>query len=1017
MSKLAMDKHMDLNEKSIEAKIQSIGKDIFWKVKSGKKSFFESSYWSSLFMGLAMKNEKLKVELFRFVDVFPTLKTDEQLSRHIKEYFGDFEGEFSGLLKTAAHLGTGTFIGKLASSFAIKQGILQMAKTFIAGENVGEVAKKLQELRKKKMGFTVDILGEAVLSEKEAAYYQSLYLDLISGLATVSKNWETVSQIDNAPYGSLPKVNISVKLSSLYSQADVMNFNDSVNHLKEKLKPIFKLAIEKDVFIYLDMEDYKLKDLTISVFKSLLEEDEFKTWKNAGIVIQAYLKDSNEDLLALIDWTKKRGVPISVRLVKGAYWDYETIISKQHKWRCPVFENKAETDANYEKLTRILLDNYPQILPAIGSHNTRSLSHAVAYANEKELPKGAVEYQFLYGMADPIKEAFVNLGERVRVYTPYGELIPGMAYLVRRLLENTANESFLRQGFAEDVSEAELLKNPNIVIASKQSDRGNPGRISQETVSSPSASCSDVSHLFSNSPDTDFTISENREKMQNALELVRKAFGKKYLLVIGEEKIETSEYADSINPSNKTEVVGKFGLAEIKHADMAVEAGKAAFKKWENTNIKTRAEILQKAARIMEQKRFDLSALMVYEEGKPWREADGDVSEAIDFLNYYSLEAVKLFNPEKLICLPGEENYSIYQPRGVALIISPWNFPLAILTGMSSAALICGNSVILKPAKQASIIAAKYMDILTEAGLPPGVCNYLPGDGKVIGNYLVSHKDVNLIAFTGSMEVGLNINKIASEPHDGQNFVKKVICEMGGKNAIIVDDDADLDEAVNGIIYSAFGYAGQKCSAASRVIVIKEIYDRFIERIKEAAKSIKVGPAHDPAYYLGPVIDKSAQDNARRYIEIGKKEATLLTGGEVNDEEGFFIQPTIFTNVKPDAKIAQEEIFAPVLSIIKANNFDEAINIANGVKYALTGGLFSRSPENIQKAKEKFKVGNLYINRGCTGAKVGRQPFGGFKMSGIGSKAGGKDYLLQFVEPRVITENTMRRGFAPEFKS
>ena len=306
------------------------------------------------------------------------------------------------------------------------------------------------------------------------------------------------------------------------------------------------------------------------------------------------------------------------------------------------------------------------------------------------------------------------------------------------------------------------------------------------------------------------------------------------------------------------------------------------------------------------------------------------------------------------------------------------------------------------------------MEILLEAGLPPGVCNYLPGDGRIIGNYLVCHKDISLIAFTGSMEVGLSINKLAAEVKPDQASVKKAICEMGGKNAIIVDDDADLDEAVKGVVYSAFGYAGQKCSAASRVIVVKEAYEHFLERLVEAAKSIKLGPAVDPASFLGPVIDKNAYEGTKKYIEIGKQEGTMLTGEMGLLNEGFFIAPTIFSDVKPDARIAQEEIFAPVLAVIKAQTFDEAIDIANGVKFALTGGLFSRSPGNIQKAKEKFKVGNLYINRSCTGAKVARQPFGGFKMSGIGSKAGGKDYLLQFVEPRVVTENTMRRGFAPD---
>ena len=991
---------------SMEDKIQHLGREIFKRVKSSGSSFFDRSFWSSKLMEVGMKNEKLKTELFRFVDVLPTLHSDDQLARHIQEYFGNFEGEHSDVIKLATQLSSGNIIGKMAASAAVKTGVTQMARTFIAGENVKEVIQKIIELRKKKMAFTVDILGEAVLSEKEASYYQDLYMELISGISKEAGKWTLVDLLDKIPFGEFPKVNISVKLSSLYSQADCLDFDNSVFHLKEKLRPILKLAKDLNVFIYIDMESYHLKDLTISVFKQILEEKEFFDWKYAGIVIQAYLKDSEKDLKDLIEWTKKRGVPVTVRLVKGAYWDYETIISKQHRWDCPVFQGKTETDANYEKLSKLLLDNYPHIYTAIASHNIRSLAHAKAYAEEIKLPKNAVEYQFLFGMADPIKDAFVDLEERVRIYMPYGELIPGMAYLVRRLLENTANESFLRQGFAEGVSEAELLISPQEKIKNQELEIENATFTSQSSLLNPSN--------FINEPDTDFVISKNRNLMNMSVKKTKSEFGKKYPLIINNKKIETNDWADSINPSRANEVVGKFALATVKDADDAIKAALNAFVLWQETPVAKRADVLLEAAKIMKEKRFELAAVMVYEEGKPWREADGDVSEAIDFLNYYAIEAKKIFTPEKLICPSGEENYSFYQGRGVAAIISPWNFPLAILTGMSSAAIVSGNTVILKPAKQASVIAAKYMDILIEAGLPPGVCNYLPGEGRTIGNYLVGHKDVSLIAFTGSMEVGLSINKLASEVQPGQSFVKKAICEMGGKNAIIVDDDADLDEAVKGVLYSAFGYAGQKCSAASRVIVLKEAYNHFLERLVEAAKSIKTGPAEDPESYLGPVIDKSAFENTKKYIEIGKQEGKLLTGEEEVSKEGFYIKPTIIADVDPMAKIAQEEIFAPVLAVIKAKDFDHALEIANGVRFALTGGLFSRSPGNIQKAKEKFKVGNLYINRTCTGAKVGRQPFGGFKMSGIGSKSGGKDYLLQFVEPRVVTENTMRRGFAPE---
>lgn len=1001
MSKTEIKQPTEVDKKLLEENTLLIGKDIFKKIKSAKSSFFERNFWSNKLMDLGMKDEGLKVQLFRFVDVLPTLKNEDQLSRHINEYFSDYEGEFSSLVQSLSKLGTGSFIGKFASKVAVKTGVIQMAKTFIAGENIKEVTAKIKSLRKNDMTFTIDILGEAVLSEKEAKHYQNLYLELIDKLSQESSKWDTNPLLETSPQGGLPKVNVSVKLSSIYSQVDSMDFDNSLQVLSEKLRPILKLAQEKNVFVYVDMEDYEMKDLTLRVFKNVLMEDEFKGIDNVGIVIQAYLKDSEKDLVDLIAWSKERGTPISVRLVKGAYWDYETIVAKQENWESPVFEFKNETDANYEKLTKLLIDSYPNINPAIASHNIRSLAHAKAYTELKELPKNAVEYQFLFGMADPIKEVFVNMGERVRVYCPYGELIPGMAYLVRRLLENTANESFLRQGFVEGKEEDVLLQDPSGITK--------PKNLRDSTTLNITGM-----KEFKNIPDTDFAMEENREKMEEALKSVRATLGKKFPLVIDGNKISTDEWCESLNPSRKDEIIGYAAIASEEDAASAVKAAKSAFKEWGSLRPKERAEYLFKAADIMLKRRYELAAIIVLEEGKPWREADGDVTEAIDFLNYYAIESVKMYEPKKLLSPSGEENYSTYKPKGVSVVISPWNFPLGILTGMSSASLACGNTVILKPANQASVIAAKYMEILIEAGFPPGVCNYLPGRGSVIGNYLVNHSDVNLIAFTGSMEVGLSINKKAAEVPTGQDFVKRVICEMGGKNAIIVDDDADLDEAVDGVIYSAFGYAGQKCSAASRVIVLKNIYERFIERLSEATKSIHIGEAEDPGSYLGPMIDEGALQNAKEYIEIGKKEGELFVGGDSHSDKGFYLNPTIFTKIKPEARIAQEEIFAPVLAVIKADDIDSAIEIANGVKYALTGGFYSRSPGNIQKIKEEFKVGNLYINRGCTGAKVSRQPFGGFKMSGIGSKAGGEDYLLQFVEPRVITENTMRRGFAPD---
>jgi len=520
--------------------------------------------------------------------------------------------------------------------------------------------------------------------------------------------------------------------------------------------------------------------------------------------------------------------------------------------------------------------------------------------------------------------------------------------------------------------------------------------------------------VYKNSPLVNFVYKESQEQIQAALRDVRNRFGRKFPLVINGEKIWTDKLTPSVNPSAPNEIVGYAAEAGIPEAERAVEAARAAFGKWSRTSFEERAQLLERAAAILDRRRYELSALEVFEVGKPWAEADGDIREAIDFCHFYAHQMRLIGRPRLTQQVPGEESYQHYWPRGVALVIAPWNFPMAILCGMVSAALVTGNTVIMKPSEQSLNIGAMLMEIFEEAGVPPGVLNFLNGRGSVIGAHLVDHKDVDLIAFTGSREVGLRIWESAGKTREGQRELKHVVCEMGGKNAMIVDSDADLDEAIVDSIYSAFGYQGQKCSALSRLIVLEGNYDRVMERLLNAAASLRVGNPEAPGIMVGPVIDEAAYRRILEYIDIGKSEATLAYQAKDLPPQGYFIPPTIFTSVKPDMRIAREEIFGPVLSVLKVRDLDEAIEVANGTDYALTAGFFSRSPANIERAKAEIEAGNVYINRSCTGAVVGRHPFGGFKMSGGGTKAGGEDYLLQFLLPRVVTENIMRHGFAPE---
>jgi RHH-type proline utilization regulon transcriptional repressor/proline dehydrogenase/delta 1-pyrroline-5-carboxylate dehydrogenase len=997
----------------LEDRVRAFGREIFARLDRGGPMPFTQAWLNDQLMAVSMGNEALKVQLFRFVDTLPYLHDPRELSKHLREYLSEAKADLPWWVRHGIR-----FIprrGPLARLLAAtaRANSHAMAKKFIAGSNVPEAIEAVRRLRAEGQTFTVDLLGEATVTEPEADHVQKQYLDLIAGLTHAVNAWPEVPEIDRDDRGPIPRVNVSVKLSALFSQFDPIDPEGTKRAVLNRLRPILFAAKRTGAFVNFDMEQYSFKDVTLKIFRDVLTEPEFRDWPHVGIAMQAYLTDTENDLHQLLDWVKAdRRTPIWIRLVKGAYWDYETVIAAQQDWPVPVFTQKWQSDASFERCSRLLLANADWMTPAFASHNVRSMAHAMAVAEELQVPPRRYEFQMLYGMADPLKASVTSLGHRVRIYTPYGELLPGMAYLVRRLLENTSNDSFLRASFADGVPEEVLLMNPE-VRGQKSEVRSQQSEVWEESEGAKAHGRTSVGS-FRNEPLADFAKEENRAAMRKALAAVRAQFGREYPVVIDNVPVPTTLAITSVNPSHATEIVGRCGAATPDLAKKAVASSLKAFDSWRDRPTAERAAFLRKIAAGFRRRRFELAAWIVLEVGKPWREADADVAEAIDFCEYYALEGERLQGHD--VNLPGEENAYFYEPRGVAVVIAPWNFPLAILCGMATAALVTGNTVILKPAEQSSVVGAKLMEVILEAGLPPGVVNFLPGVGEEIGPVLVEHPDVALIAFTGSLKVALAINEAASKTPGGQTHVKKVIAEMGGKNAIIVDSDADLDEAVRGVVDAAFGYAGQKCSAGSRAIVLAGIYDQFLTRLVEATKSLTVSPAELPGCSVGPVIDRESQERLRKAVEAGKKDAKLLHQTDLGDlsSRGFFVGPTVFADVPETSPLAQDEFFGPVLSVMKAKDLDDAIRLANGVKYALTGAVFSRSPENIAAVKRRFRVGNLYVNRKCTGALVNRQPFGGFKLSGIGSKAGGPDYLLQFVLPRTVTENTMRRGFAPD---
>ena len=968
----------------LERRATEIGSELLKMAREHKTGVFSAKFWNDQLMDWSMKDPAFKVQLFRFIDVFPMLNTPAL----VHDYLTDYLSQPGVTLPPGMDLGLkagGLAKGIMAKT--ISNRITAMAQNFMAGVDAASALPTLKKQWSDGVAFSVDLLGEACVCDEVALSYQKRYLELVETLPGVVAQWPANPLLENDHLGPIPRTNVSIKISSLCARTDPIDFEGSLQALAETLRPILEKAAENNVLVNFDMEQYSLKDLTLSLFERCCEEVDFP----AGLAIQAYLRSGDDDARRIIEWSKRTGRVVTIRLIKGAYWDYETINAERMGWPVPVWSDKRHTDACFERMASQLVDAIPTkkgeggITLALGSHNIRSIASVLAMIEKRGLPRSALEVQKLSGMADQLLAALHGYEMRVREYTPIGEMIPGMAYFVRRLLENTSNQSWLRAGFSDDVSDDVLLASPHVEVVERPFHTVGTPAAWRQNLSPAVEELGDGAPML-NEPLRDFSQKEQRD-----------TFNK----VVAATKVPS---VDS--------VPGK------KEAERAVATAHAAFPAWRDRDPLERSKMIVEAARLMRQRRDELSAIMIREAGKPWREADADTCEAIDFCEFYARDAIRLFDLERLGVFVGELNQHWHQPRGVVSVISPWNFPLAICCGMTVAALSVGNTVVVKPSTQTRGVARAMCEILWQSGIPKDVLQFIPGSGGEVGDILVRDPRVAMIAFTGSKEVGLHILAAAGETPEGQPFVKKVVCEMGGKNAIIVDDSASLGEAVLGVRKSAFSYCGQKCSACSRAIVLDGVHDQFLKRLVESTHALVIGDPADPSTDFGPVIDEKAAAKIREYIEIGKREGKLELACEVPaglaERVGMpYVAPHIFSGIRREHRLANEEVFGPVLAVIRVKSFDEALDIANSTTYKLTGAVFSRKPEHLERARREFRVGNLYLNQGSTGALVCRQPFGGFGLSGVGSKAGGPEYLLHFTEPRNCTENTMRRGFAP----
>lgn len=878
----------------------------------------------------AAAHHQFMAALLYFIDVYPVLNGVRQVEEYRDEYFAGTDAPpwFMEL--------NGSRLSELLS---------ELFASFVCGRDLNQAVTSISIMADRGFLYTLDTLGEATLSEEEAEMYLEKQLEAVDALSAAG----------------LP-VHITVKPTSLYSQIGPLNFQQSVDVLVSRLKRILKAVKDADGFLHVDMEQRVYKNITISAFKQLVSES---SYDQLGIAIQSYLKETKADLRDLTAFARQGNHRFTVRLVKGAYYEYERIFAQENGWPSPVFEEKYMTDAAYEENLAILFENSDLIRVAAATHNMRTAAEANRLASEAGLSTHEYEIQMLNGMATGMAEALVAMGITVRLYAPYGPMVPGMAYLVRRLVENTATDGMVRLQFIQAAAPEDIFAAPT----------GSSSRL----LFHPDG------QYFINHPPADFS-----------LESVRSSFSRS----VKNAGSVMKSVGERIQDISKNQISNRLSKA-INDIEEVAPAWKSS------SNAPRRAEILRRGASIMSRRIYELAAVQVLEVGKQWDQAYNDVCEAIDFLNYYAGESERLFAHRSLSGIAGERNTLSYRPRGIVGVIAPWNFPLAISTGMTSAALVTGNGVLYKPAEESAVTGRLMYEILIEAGVPEEILHFFSGEGEVVGAALVSDLRVNCIAFTGSKEVGMGIIETLSRQQPQPPHVRSSVTEMGGKNGIIIDADADLDVAVEAVLQSAFAFQGQKCSAASRAIVHESLYHEFLNRLVAAADSLIMGPAEDPGTYLGPPVSSEAERKIAEYIAIGREE-----GREMLVKDNL----AIFADIRTEHRLAREEVFGPVLAVMKTDTLRRGIEMANSVDFGLTGGIVSRNRGHIDLVCENLEAGNIYVNRSITGALVGRQPFGGFKLSGQGTKAGGQEYLFNFVHPVAVSENMLRRGFSPDFR-
>ena len=963
----------------VEERTQQLGRELLAEAEGYRPGPAERV--QDWLLGLTAANERFRGRLLRYLDVLASADHDSsgsEAKRLAAEYFGDEFPELPRGLRWLLRLARDERVPARVMGESSRRAAELFARRFITPPGADTVTRTVRELRDHGRYPSFDLLGEAVLSEREAEVYVARYLRLIGQLADDPAAGELTP-------GGVFALQISLKLSSLTSHFSPVDPEGTIARVRPPLEAIVETADRAGVGVTVDMEQFEYRDLTWELFtRTFWRGERFGGWPGAGIVLQAYLREAETHAEAYVDFARERGVPFQVRLVKGAYWDYETIVAEAAGWTPPVFTRKAETDATFEAVLARLIGAHPALHVAVGSHNARAHALAEALAETSGLPARAVEHQTLFRTAEGTSRALAQLGWSARDYVPSGELLPGMAYLVRRVLENSSQAGILLAGRTGAAPE-ELLRAP---AARRPSPRPSPTRRGSGPLDRSGTGG------FTRAPEARWFDPAFRDAFEAALASTRAGWGERFTLRAGDVELPPAETVEVRSPSYpNAEPIGVAEFADGGGARRAVEVAASGSSAWADTPVAERAPILRRAADLLDARGHEFAAWIVHEGGRDRAGAWTEVEEVVDYLRYYASQAETLF----------ADFGDRIAPRGVVAVIPPWNFPLAIPCGMAAAALACGNTAILKPAEQTPLLGHRLVALLHEAGVPRDALIALPGRGETVGAALAESPDVAMVAFTGSRAVGTLLHQVVADVEpSGDVATKTLVAEMGGKNAIIVFADADPDEVVDGVMRSAFGHANQKCSAASRVLVAAPVYETIRDRIVEAARSLRVGPADAAGTQINPVIDADARARLMRDAATARTECEVLLDRfeEPSGEGEPGLGPLVVqlpASIAPGARTATEELFGPILVLIPFATEEEAYALANGTEYGLTAGIFSRSPATIERAARAIEAGNIYANRAITAARVGVEPFGGMKMSGTGPKAGGSDYLWAFV--------------------